>query len=337
MEQEQKSAVDRKQDHILLAFDSATGIQTLDTRFEYDPVHAVHPKEGQLWPAQMAGNSLNYPVWISSMTGGTARAAAINQNLALLCGEYKLGMGLGSCRKIIDQPEFLPDFQVRKWLGDQALFANLGLAQIEQWILSGKIHLIGEIIKKTEANGLIIHLNPLQEFMQAEGDRFQKPPLESIKKVLDEFDFPLIVKEVGQGMGAKSMEALLNLPLEAIEFGAYGGTNFALLELMRDQPEKMERFKPLAHIGHTAEEMVKMVNDYKSKYSVHCKNLIISGGVQHFLDAYYLMELSQMPSVIGMASAFLKHAMVSYESLQSFFIDQMKGLMLSKAILTLKS
>jgi isopentenyl-diphosphate delta-isomerase len=83
--------------------------------------------------------------------------------------------------------------------------------------------------------------------------------------------------------------------------------------------------------------MVKIVNEYKSSHSVSCKNLIISGGVQHFLDAYYLMELSQMPSVIGMASAFLKPAMVSYESLQSFFEDQMKGLMLSKAILTIKS
>ncbi|MBK9270138.1 MAG: type 2 isopentenyl-diphosphate Delta-isomerase [Saprospiraceae bacterium] len=337
MDPAQKSSTDRKEDHILLAFKSATSIDSLDMRFEYDPVHGVHPVEGERWPSLFSEIPLDYPVWISSMTGGTGRAASINQNLARLCGDYKLGMGLGSCRKLIDEPSSRSDFEVRKYLGNQPLFANLGIAQIEQWIGDGKTHLISEVVKITEATGLVIHLNPLQEAMQTEGDRFRQSPLKSIEMILDLFDFPIIVKEVGQGMGRKSMDALLRLPLEAIELGAFGGTNFAILELLRDDPEKLERFKALAQVGHKASEMVLGVNHFMAVHSAQTRNLILSGGISHFLDAYYLLRLSQMPSIYGMASAFLKHAVISYESLQEFFEDQMKGLLLSRAFLSIKS
>jgi len=337
MENNPDQSPDRKEDHISLAFRSATGAGMLDDRFEYDPVNSVHPDPDSKWPVPIAGKQLDYPFWVSSMTGGTARAGQINRNLARLCGEYKLGMGLGSCRKLVEDASYRADFSVREWMGDQPLFANLGVAQIEEWLSGGKSGHIREIMNITQADGLIVHINPLQELMQPEGDRVHVKPLETIHRLLDTFDFHIIAKEVGQGMGLTALQSLMALPLEAIEFGAFGGTNFSLLELLRDDPEKRERMMPLAKIGHTAEQMVRMVNRISaSETEIQTRTFIISGGVSDFMEAYYLMSLLRMPSACGMASAFLKHALISYESLQSFMEDQIQGLMIARSYLSLK-
>lgn len=337
MESNPNQASDRKEDHISLAFRSATAAAMLDDRFDYDPVHGTHPAPGGIWPFEIAGRRMDFPFWVSSMTGGTARAGQINRFLARLCGEYKLGMGLGSCRKLLEDATYRADFSVREWMGDQPLFANLGVAQIEEWLSSGQSSKIREIMKITAADGLIVHINPLQELMQPEGDRVSTRPLDTIRRLLDGFDHPIIVKEVGQGMGPASLSALMALPLEAIEFGAFGGTNFSLLELLRDDPEKRERMMPLARIGHTAEQMVRIVNRISdSGMEVHTRKFIISGGVSDFMEAYYLMSLLQLPSASGMASVFLKHALISYESLQSFLEDQIRGLMIARSYLTIK-
>ncbi|MBK8405889.1 MAG: isopentenyl-diphosphate delta-isomerase [Saprospiraceae bacterium] len=338
MSSNQPDQIDRKDDHITLAFRSGTPAHMLDNRFEYDPIHGIHPDPLSKWPSSLCEITLDYPVWISSMTGGTAKAKLINSNLARLCNEFKLGMGLGSCRKLIDHPEFRSDFAVRKIIGGQPLFANLGIAQLEHWIADHKLNLIKEIMEICEADGLIIHINPMQEYMQPEGDRLKVKPIDTVKRILDAFDYKIIVKEVGQGMGFQSLDSLLSLPLEAIEFGAFGGTNFALLELLRDEPSKLEAFTPLANIGHTAEEMVQICNHLlETKSEIKTKNLIISGGVQHFLDAYYLMSLSSMPSLYGMASAFLKHAMGDYDTLKIFFEQQISGLNMCRSFLKIKN
>lgn len=338
MSSNQPDQIDRKDDHINLAFQSGTPAHMCDSRFEYDPIHTIHPEPLAKWPSRLAGIVMDYPVWVSSMTGGTAKARLINSNLARLCGEYKLGMGLGSCRKLIDHPETRSDFQVRKMIGGQPLFANLGIAQLELWLSENKLDLIREIMEICEADGLIIHINPMQEYMQAEGDRIQVKPIETIKRVLDAFDYKIIVKEVGQGMGFNAMKSLLSLPLEAVEFGAFGGTNFALLELLRDDALKREALAPLANIGHSAEEMVQICNLLMEKKSeIQTDQIIISGGVQHFLDAYYLMSMSKMPSLYGMASAFLKHAMGDYENLKLFFEQQISGLNMCRSFLKIKN
>jgi isopentenyl-diphosphate delta-isomerase len=118
-------------------------------------------------------------------------------------------------------------------MGDQPLYINLGIAQIEQLLNNNDSVRIKELINKLDADGLIIHVNPMQEWLQPEGDRFRQSPIDTIKRVIDIADFKIIVKEVGQGMGPASLKSLLALPLEAIDFAANGGTNFALLEILR--------------------------------------------------------------------------------------------------------
>ncbi|MEO6691631.1 MAG: isopentenyl-diphosphate delta-isomerase [Saprospiraceae bacterium] len=327
----------RKEDHINLALKSETLVTSLDSRFNYDPVHGSHPSDDAVWPSEIIGKTLNYPVWISSMTGGAMKARDINERLARLCGEYHLGMGLGSCRKIIDDPSCIPDFQVRRFMGSQPLFANLGIAQCESWLNQGKISNILKIIEICQADGLIIHLNPMQEWMQLEGDRINESPLITICRIKDQINFPIIVKEVGQGISSDGLEALMKLDLAAIEFGAYGGTNFALLELLRSENNNKQVFEPLFRIGHSAEQMVEFTNDIILKHpKINCKKFIISGGIKNFLDAYYLLSLSNSNSLYGMASGWLEHASKSYEDLQLFFTQQMQGLMISKSFLQLK-
>lgn len=328
------TAESRKKDHIELAFLSR--ISNLDTRFYYEPFLSAHPPKNSVPVINFLNKTFRAPMWVSSMTGGTGKARIINKNLARACGEFGFGMGLGSCRQLLYSDEFLEDFDVRHLTGnDVPLFANLGVAQIEKLFLKNEIHLINTLLKKLQANGLIVHVNPLQEWLQPEGDRFLYPPIDTIKKLLSIADYPIIVKEVGQGFGPESIKALMQLPLAAIDFAAGGGTNFAKLELLRSSEEKQNIFNAIARLGHSAEQMLHWINAAEEQLGdkIQCRQIIISGGVQDFLDGYYLTQKIKLPAVYGQASSFLKYAQGDYSILQKFISSQLEGLSLAYAFL----
>ncbi len=325
----------RKKDHIDLAFASQTLVADMDKRFMYEPMLAKHP-ENAIPETSFNGKILKLPLWVSSMTGGTKLAATINKNLAKACREFGMGMGLGSCRILLDDDTHLPDFDVRNIIGDDLpLYANLGINQLEIMLLEKRSDELSRLVNRLRADGLIIHVNPFQEWFQPEGDRLQYPPIESIKKLLDLADFPVMVKEVGQGMGIESLRALLRLPLTAIEFGAFGGTNFAKVELMRNTGQPKELFEPLSLIGHDAAQMTDMINHLvnNEKEHVRCKQLIVSGGIRSFLDGYYLISKSALPAIYGQASTFLKYARGDYGELRKFVQYQIEGLQMAYAFL----
>ena len=139
-------------------------------------------------------------------------------------------------------------------------------------------------------------------------------------------------------MGPKSLQQLLELPLAAIEFAAAGGTNFALLELMRAHKLISENYSVFASVGHTTDEMVDMVNDIlvKATMPIECRQMIISGGITHFLDGYYHIQKLKVPAIYGQASAFLVHARNSYEQLQKYISMQIDGLKMAQSLLTVK-
>lgn len=327
----------RKSDHINMALQSRTGIPDQDFRFHYEPLLSGHP-DRELSPIPFLGKKMNAPIWVSSMTGGTGEARYINQNLARACKEFGLGMGLGSCRPLLESDEFFPDFDLRKIIGDEyPFFANLGVAQVEMLLANNQATRIVELVKRLQADGLIIHVNPMQEWLQPEGDRFKHAPVDTIKRLIDTTDLKLIVKEVGQGMGPESIRSLLQLPIEAIEFGAFGGTNFALLELKRASEATKSYFEPLSKIGHNAWEMNEMINRIVGEErDILCKQLIISGGITSFLDGYYLIRKSKLNAVYGQASTFLQHAKESYEQLHTFVVHQIEGIKLADSYLHVK-
>jgi len=328
---------ERKKDHIDLALNSQTLQDSIDGRFDYEPMFSAHPS-GSPEPFDFLGKMQKVPIWISSMTGGTTMAGTINRNLAMACREFGMGMGLGSCRIIMDDDTYFEDFNVRPIIGDDyPLYANLGIAQIEEFLESNSLDRIKTLLDRLQADGRVVHVNPLQEWCQPEGDHFRTAPIETIKKLMDQIDIRVIVKEVGQGMGPKSLRALMKLPLEAIEFAAFGGTNFALVELARSAPAMKAFYEPITAVGHTAGEMVDMVNHiFDTEQEILCRQVIISGGIKTFLDGYHLVKKSRLPAIYGQASGFLRHARENYQTLQEYVGYQVKGWQLAEAYLTPK-
>lgn len=330
-----ESADARKQSHLDLAFEAQSALS--DKRFYYEPMLTGHPEQKDI-PLVFGTKTMRFPIWISSMTGGTSNAGPINKMLAKTARKYGFGMGLGSCRIILEDDTYFEDFNLRPILGDASpLFANVGIAQIERLIDNGKAYLLKKLVERLDADGLIIHVNPLQEWLQPEGDLIQRSPLTTIQQVLNEIDTQIIVKEVGQGFGPESMQELLKLPLLAVDFAANGGTNFSKLELLRNESLK-NYYEDVIAIGHSAEEMVGFLNASIETLGEQrqCNQVIISGGVKNFLDGYYLTSKAKIPAIYGQASPFLKHANESQDALDAFAEIQIKGLLMAHNFLKIR-
>jgi isopentenyl-diphosphate delta-isomerase len=328
----------RKRDHLELALQSQTSLMMQDDRFDYEPMLSAHPGD-ILKPLDFGGKKMRVPIWISSMTGGSEYSGNINRNLARACNEFGMGMGLGSCRVLLEEGEYFDHFNLRDIIGDDCPFyANLGISQVEKYVLKKETGRIIEMIEKIKADGLIIHVNPIQEWLQPEGDKITVAPIETIKTFLEKTGIKLIVKEVGQGFGPESIKELLRLPLAAVELAAYGGTNFAKVELQRSNSIRQKLLEPLSLIGNNAYEMIDEINLFTIEHrnEVKCKSIIISGGLKNFLDGYYLINKCTLPSVYGQASAFLEYAREDYDHLREFIQLQIEGLKLASSYLKIK-
>ena len=325
----------RKEEHIDLALHSQIAKSQIDKRFYYEPVINTMPTKNNEIALHFLNSNMSAPIWISSMTGGTERARKINRNLAKACNEFKLGMGLGSCRQLLESDKYLSDFNLRNIIGVQPLFANLGIAQVIEIVKKGEFDKILILIEKLRADGLIIHINPIQEWLQPEGDLIELNPLECIKTLISEISINIIVKEVGQGFGPKSLEALLKIDIVGIELAGFGGTNFSQVETHRNIDSIHHE---LIFVGHTAEEMITFLNTHAERNtSFLTKQIIISGGIKDYLTGYYMNELCDFPSVYGQASTFLKYAEQGYRVLAKYVEEQIRGYQFASKYLTIRN
>lgn len=310
---------DRKRDHIALALDQKFSGQNNFGLF-YEPMLGGNVLQTDI-STTFLGHNFKAPLWISSMTGGTARAKTINHNLAKACEEFGLGMGLGSCRSLFDSKERLADFDIRKSMPTAPLWINLGIAQVEELVLRQQVDKIIALQELLQADGLIVHVNPIQEWLQPEGDRLQQSPLSTLEQLLGRYTGKVIVKEVGQGMGPASLAALAKLPIAAIELSALGGTNFAQIELARAQEEADRRFFEGA--GHNVMEMIAWINGMHQSSQFNAE-VIISGGIKNPMQAFGAKNYLRANSLIGIAGVVLPYAMGDYDQLRDFiakFID----------------
>lgn len=317
---------DRKKDHIDLTLKSQVDVLSQDKRFYYEP--ALGSFKDVDISSYFLGKKMGAPIWVSSMTGGTTQAEIINQRLAISCGKFKLGMGLGSCRVLLkdfEKSPFFSQFNLRSYLGDALFYANLGIAQIYQLIKSSHIKLIEKLVDVLQADGLIIHINPLQEYLQPEGDRWDISPIDIISKLQDHLPaLKIIVKEVGQGFGPKSLKALFDLEVCGIELAGFGGTNFSKIENFRAESPKSSDF---IFLGHTNQEMITWINQLIAKKSLQkIPEIIISGGIKSFSDGHYYRKKLMSSSTYGMASKFLENAKCSQEQLDQFIETEISGL-----------
>tara|TARA_B100000925_G_C21995290_1_gene468640 strand:+ start:837 stop:1850 length:1014 start_codon:yes stop_codon:yes gene_type:complete len=326
----------RKDEHISLAEMSVLPTSLNDGRFYYEPLMSVHPNGLKNLESSFLGKKVSGPIWISSMTGGSVNANRVNKQLAEVCSSLGLGMGLGSCRPLMESTKFFDDFDLRPILGDTLpLYANIGLAQIEKINSDSQdAKVFFKNLEQLKVDGIFVHVNPLQEFLQPEGDRFLVLPVESLKTFINKSPFKVLVKEVGQGMGPGSLRALSELNIAGLEFGAFGGTNFSKLELLRNSGR--QNLNPLSYVGHSADEMVDYIKDIGvSKFEN--KELIISGGLTSFLDAHYLMEKLEVSCFYGMAGKVLSVLSQGQEDLECFLRNELEGLSFARRFLRLKN
>ncbi len=311
---------DRKSDHLELAQKSQARGLPQSLNVDYEPLFGRHPDPAALLSAfNFLGKTMKLPLWVSSMTGGTQEARALNGVLARACARFGLGMGLGSCRSVLESDEYFEDFNLRPLLGnDVPFFANIGLAQLDELAQRGEFKRLEELVRALDTDGVIVHLNPLQEWFQPEGDRFARSAFEVLTEYLRAVNYPVIVKEVGQGMGPRSLRALCELGVSAIEFGAYGGTNFSRLEVLR-RSGTPEHWHDFCHVGHSAEEMLTNLLQISDDHELPA--LIISGGIRGGLQGASLLARAPKGSVLGLAMPFLEQAQKGEASLSEFIIS----------------
>lgn len=326
---------DRKKDHIELALN----LDKLghDSRFSYEPMlSALKDSESQNEFWSVGSKKMSFPLWISSMTGGTTQAGTINKNLALAAHDFGLGFALGSCRKILGSDQDLQDFDHRETLGDQVPFyGNIGIAQLEIMILKENIDPLIKLEKKLDLDGWVVHINPMQEIAQFEGDRWTQAPIVTIKKFIDLYQGNIIVKEVGQGFGPQSLWELAQLPLVAIESAGFGGTNFTHIEQARQNvadSAKKDYLKDLAKIGHTNAQMLEFISKWPDNFTPKAL-IIFSGGLANVLDGYYFMSQCKHPSIYGQAGELLKRAVIGSKEVSQYIQGQKEVYQFAKSFL----
>ncbi len=333
----------RKRDHLLLAKKSQAEIFLQDQRFDYEPL--LMPCDDIDLSSTFLGKKLLAPIWISSVTGGTKIADKINFNFSKAVAHHKIGFALGSCRFLLENPKLIKKFLYRDIIGKENHFwANLGIAQIEDVVSKNDYQKIEELIEMLDADGLVIHVNPLQEWLQKEGDKIKRVPIKTIEEFLLKFKYPVIVKEVGQGMGQRSLTAVLKLPIKALEFAAFGGTNFSKLEMLRSSDKTSKAFNCWEHVGHSAYEMIEVVRSVADDLGKNllCKSFILSGGINNHLDGFYLLEkfkevLPNMEVVYGQAFSFLNKAQKSSPNdLIKQLSQEIEGLKMAHRVLKIK-
>ena len=226
------------------------------------------------------GYQLAAPFMISSMTGGTEDAIAINHHLAEAAQQLNIAMGVGSQKiaHLTDADRKGLGRELRQTAPDIFLCGNLGAAQLlADLTLDDVRHLCDDI----RASALIIHLNPLQEFFQKDGDTHWYGVLNALEGLCKQLDRPVIVKEVGFGISAQVARQLLRAGVAAIDVAGSGGTNWALVEgAMTDDSQARSAAAAFADWGIATADAVADIH----RHFPECP-LIASGGVRHGVDA----------------------------------------------------
>jgi len=312
----------RKADHIRINLEEEVQFPRITTGFErYRLQHQALPEldlRAVSTGVELFGKSLRLPLLISSMTGGTIAAAAINRTLAEGAQMRGIAMGLGSQRAGLEQPETAYTFRVRDVAPDILLFANLGAVQLNRGYSVDHCRRAVEMIG---ADALILHVNPLQEALQADGDWDWRGVLGKIESVCRALDVPVVVKEVGWGVNEQLARQLADVGVAAIDVAGAGGTSWSAVESYRAQTEARRQLcLAFADWGIPTAETLQM-----ARRGAPGTPLIASGGLRTGIDAAKALALGA--SIVGIASPFLKAATLSVEEVVSAidaFADELR-------------
>jgi isopentenyl-diphosphate delta-isomerase len=229
----------RKSDHIRINLQEDVDFKHVSTGFErYRFDHCALPNfnlKNVDTSTTLLGKHLAAPLLISSMTGGTPEAQVINRRLAEAAQAFGVGMGIGSQRAAIEDPALAETYRVRHVAPDVLLMANLGAIQLNCGYTIDECRRAVEMI---EADALILHLNPLQEALQPEGETHFAGLLPKIEAVCRKSEVPVIAKEVGWGISEQVARQLASAGVAAIDVAGAGGSSWSQVEMHRATSEQ---------------------------------------------------------------------------------------------------
>lgn len=270
----------RKEEHIDLCLNKDVTYQKSNGFEKYNFIHEALTEviiDDIQFDTRFLGKTISYPFIISSMTGGTEKAQVLNANLAIVANELNIPIGVGSQRQLLENSIHSNTFKViRNNAPNVPVMSNIGAAQIVQ---QNNIASLQRIIETISADGLIIHLNPLQELLQKEGEINFKGLLQKISEIKTEIKVPIIVKEVGSGISQITARKLLEIGVDVIDVSGSGGTSWAVVELMRNPNQKNDYFREW---GLRTSYCIKEIAKLKKEFDF---TLISSGGIDNFIDA----------------------------------------------------
>ncbi len=312
----------RKTEHIRIAENEKV---TSDHNY-WDDVHIIHQPLPEVdfdsieTSVDLLGKKLDYPLIISSMTGGTQLAKKINSNLAAAAEEFGLAMGVGSMRAAVEKKELADTFSVINDHKIRAKIANIGAPQlVKQAKPAFSDKDIEYAFNLIDADFLIVHFNFLQEMVQPEGDRNSQGILKRISEIAQ--SYPVIAKETGNGMSREAAVKLKDAGVKAIDVGGLGGTSFAAIEYYRaknaNDEEKMHTGLSFWNWGIPSPASIR-----------HCMvglPVVGSGGLRNGLDLAKAIMLGGTAG--GFARFLLKFADTSLEELKkqiSFLVRDFK-------------
>lgn len=294
---------------------ATTGLEHV--RFEHVALPELHLDEIDLG-VDFLGRRLSAPFLISSMTGGPAKAVMINENLARAAGRLGIAFAVGSQRVAIEgEGASGIGRELRGFVGDMPLLANFGAAQLAQPDAAGVARRAVEMIG---ADALIIHLNPLQEAVQAGGDRNWSGLLGRLAAVVDGSAVPVLVKEVGSGISGRLAKRLWEIGIRIIDVAGAGGTSWAAVEAGRAPNERLRA------IAETFRDWgiptARAVQDVRAA----CPDAVViaSGGIRNGLDAARAIRLGA--DLVGQAAGVLPAALEGLDAVVAHFEDRIAEL-----------
>jgi isopentenyl-diphosphate delta-isomerase len=308
----------RKRRHIDVCLDGDVEYRTVTTGFERYrlPYNALTQTNlGRIDLAtEFLGKRLAAPVLIGAMTGGAELSGVINRNLATAAHRLGIGMMLGSQRIMFGNEEAAPSFAIRELAPDALVIGNIGLAQLTDRVVPDLVAALARV----GADALAVHTNPLQEAMQRGGDTDFSGSIARLRNVAAAIDYPVLLKEVGHGIGAAAAAELMDCRLAAVDVAGAGGTSWARVEQLVRYGEI--RYPALAEWGiPTAQALVEV------RRTLPDLPLVASGGIRTGMDAAKALALGA--DVVAVARPLLGPAIESADAATDWlqrFVDELR-------------
>jgi isopentenyl-diphosphate delta-isomerase len=288
---------DRKAEHIALALSPRNQLERSffdDWAFDHVALPEIDMDAISL-ATSFLGRRLQVPLLVSCMTGGTEEATRINRHLAIAAERTGVAIGVGSQRKALEDPRLAASFQIRDLAPSVPLLANLGAVQLNYGYGIDECRRAVEMIG---ADALVLHVNPLQEAIQPEGDRDFSGLLPRIGRIVEQLEVPVIVKEIGCGLSGRVGRALRDQGVTIVDSAGLGGTSWARIEAARARDREVGEM--FADWGiPTPRSIIELA-------AIGGLTVIGSGGVRNGVDAAKAMALGA--DLVGSAQLYLEPA-----------------------------